>query len=725
MTKLFRKYQKWLLAVLGTTLMILFLLPGANVLQSANEGRQEIGRLGSGRVLRQSERNAALLDLTLLAQRSPDPLFGGDPKENADRWMLLLAEAEELGLGASAREVETGLSILGFQGRGADGKSTGLIDEVELANYAGKQNATPADMRSAVRHYLMAAQMHDLITGAAYSAQVGGGFASPGLQRMMLVRTATEAQMELQQLRYAYMQALMSGQQDQLGALQGRLLALQSAMLLPEGGPRLSLPAMAKADVISEAKMACRILELPARAPARADASAEPSADTLAGLLARLGATPRGKGENGLGYQLPARAQVEAVGVPAVEARRLVEAELTQEDIRAHYDAHSGEFQGGLTQANRKAIGERLVQERVPQKAEALLKAAGAVLHADIKAAAAGGAFTPTALSEVSKGLRAAGVEPVELTAAQVAAACLPPEPVAGSPAKAKAEDDLYYGTQDGWVSAAALQRHPRFGDGERGPRATAVKYPQVTPALLLAQVADPKGAGQALPLGLSVGAGQPLPLVRDEDGGVWLLRCTTAEAPHAPKGVDEVRPWLVRDARALAAYERLVAAKDNLLDLAAREGLEKVGGPGEKPFTLPGITRAALIAENEEAPFMRQVFDEAERLSARHPDFRDAPVQERLLAYPHPKGLSLRLVELGTLARPPESQFKAFLANPVSRVRARELLLPTLPDPLTKQALEQRLKVTWAGAEEEKKAETPAQEPVKEAAQEPAKAQP
>ncbi|MBL9001710.1 MAG: hypothetical protein JNK25_11300 [Phycisphaerae bacterium] len=110
MTKVFRKYNKWLLAVFGSLLMVTFMIQGTAGQFQADPGDAVVATIGPeaskvrAREIDKAEfEYKALSDIVPAALRAP-PSEGGAGIENGEHWYLITKEAQEAGLVGEAAD---------------------------------------------------------------------------------------------------------------------------------------------------------------------------------------------------------------------------------------------------------------------------------------------------------------------------------------------------------------------------------------------------------------------------------------------------------------------------------------------------------------------------------------------------------------------------------------------------------------------------------------------
>ena len=143
MLRFFRKYNKFILAVFGTGLMVVFLIEPA--MRGCEPGPTDIpiGYIGDRKLTRndqiRSQRQLQVLAaLTRLKQLPPTILQGGDLLS----WMLMVEEARTMGLSASQNDVNQILEGFG-------------ITESDLKQVARTLQISTGFARDALRNWVM------------------------------------------------------------------------------------------------------------------------------------------------------------------------------------------------------------------------------------------------------------------------------------------------------------------------------------------------------------------------------------------------------------------------------------------------------------------------------------------------------------------------------------------------------------------------------------------
>lgn len=213
MLKFFRKYNKWLLAVLGSFLMVIFLLPqdfgrGNSSLEDITRGTYD------GGIVTQADLNAAKAELDIIARVGQGTMVipiddSGGPDTLA--WELMKAEARQMGIQVSDFQVDEQLLSGALQ----------LTDETAVQNIANGASVSTEFVRDAFRNWLMVMQYQELALGRTHTQ---------ALQRISFRANAMQLAAQARQNPFA---AMMNPRLPQL---------IQSLDQTSYGSPRASEP---------------------------------------------------------------------------------------------------------------------------------------------------------------------------------------------------------------------------------------------------------------------------------------------------------------------------------------------------------------------------------------------------------------------------------------------------------------------------------------------------
>ena len=343
MLKFFRKYNKWILGVGGSLLMIVFLIQPVMSMFQADPDSFVLGTFDGGEMTR-GDVKAASSDLHVLRQfgllLDPD---GSNDTEDAIRWALILKDAQRLGLSASLLEVN--------QIKLEAGKS-----DADIEMLAARLNATPGYIRHAMRNWLIVQRYKELLAAQEHM---------PGQQRAALMRQMlTNREMSSVYQAMAYGSSRLSKPllehflQDQGSQVTGRAVLIEARHFLDD------TPAPSEAQITQ---------------------LFEDYKDTLPG-----------RGEPyGFGYRVPDRVKVEYLVITMDQARQHVK--VTEADALAHYRQHPERFSAetGADPATtpkakpyeqvRDQVIEDLTDQRAFEVVEKMAKSAYGSLYEDTR----------------------------------------------------------------------------------------------------------------------------------------------------------------------------------------------------------------------------------------------------------------------------------------------------------------------------------------------------
>lgn len=293
MFKFLRKYNKWILAVGGTLLMITFLIPFAF---------QELGKMAS-------QRNVVWATLGPDGKNTVSVETQGRLRAEMvliDGWISYVAQAyqQQRGLPPAALETAEGLALL--------------------------RNAAP-DQRITDQHWYL----------LTYEADKAGLIGGPSDAYSLLIPDEADA--------------VISSLAGNLRASHGvDARFVQDTLAKARGVGRL-LALYRDADRYSDRRMindASSMLDsiaadlLVLQASAAAPGLAEPTEEQLAAQLAAYATFNPGEGPHGFGYRLPNRVQLEWMVVPVAEVRAAVAASdrLNPVELRKHWKKNEAKF---------------------------------------------------------------------------------------------------------------------------------------------------------------------------------------------------------------------------------------------------------------------------------------------------------------------------------------------------------------------------------------------
>ncbi len=681
MFKFFRQFNKVILIIGGCVLMVAFLVPQAVTMFAPGGGDVELGTI-HGREVTGNEVRSASFELAVLQNLGFGPglptLADGRPIDDGLTWLMLLADAREMGVWAGDAELNAALAARG-------------LDDAILAEQARLRQVTPDFLRQAVRHWLIAEQYRELVAGIAYNNYGSGGM-SPAVQRLEIYNQFAR---ESEQFR------------DNPQMMQ---YFSQLAMLEMQGSHRLSRSLLTHVIRDNAATIRGRLLLI----PADPDDATEPADDTLRELFNRYndvlpGGGAAGSGTSGgtsgerpypFGYRIPDRVQVEYLQLTREALQSAVH--VGYADVLDYYRQNKGTFKSDAAEAPdaptdvvRQQIEDQLVSREIERLRARVLDEVRSILAEDLRGLSEQDGYTqlpadfrptplPTVADRVQERLN------VQLN-------------VMGEPNR--------------WLPLSELGDLPGIGFSALGG-ARGVFFPQYA-GLAKSLVPDP----QQVPRTLRLQVGTPSEPLQDFDGNSYLFRLTAAEPAHPPASLEAVRDQVVRDARTVAAYDALIQTADAWRQRVIENGLDAAAGSVDAPVQdVPPFQREAGLAGGvpdvpgvgRSKPFVDAAFALVDGLPF-DTDVASLPVDQRLAVVPVPGRTALAVFLLGGYTPLTQEGYRRQLAGgsalAVSAALDRPAANPgsgdtaeadAITDPLSRPALARRTGFDLAAYDQE-----------------------
>lgn len=638
MLKWFRAYNKFLLVILGSLLMVSFLvIDTVSSLQPSHED-QVIGRI-NGEKIYVRDRIQAAREQEIIARGWPALAMLTHQKDPM-QWLLMVHGAKQAGLGASNEQIAQLLGSSGLKGN-------------TLADIARQMQTNADDLTSALRHWLMIQQYMELQWGLGHlsldqrmaTLQQASLYSQMGLTNVeMLIDPARGTQRISRPLLERFLQ-------DQEARVTVQAVAIRAERELPD------VPAAddkAVVELYNEYK------------------------DELPG-------STRGYG---LGYKLPDRVKLEYLTIPLANARKAVTVEESQ--LLAYYDENQAEFlppaPADTTQPAagaprlprpylevRETIRSRLLDDAARKLVIRIASAAQASLQDSTRKLADQGGYkvissdwTPLSLSDLSKQLEERFG--VQLEVRRI---------------------------QDRWLTLNEIQTLPGLGMSgiELGQQRLPTAY-----YISGAKELNPDERHPALSLHLQVYmASQP---VTSLDGSLHIFRLTDAQASHTPR-LEDIRGQVAQDVQRIEAYKRLLAQIDTwkarldqpLDKLASELGVSVIGPASFNRRDSFGGTSVVPqipgIGQSED--FVDKVFALALQAPEDQPQVTDViAADDRLSLY------VVRVVDFEPMTR---RDFDQQMSLPFARVWLKAAMLEGLTEkdsPFTVDNLVKRVGFTW-----------------------------
>lgn len=661
MLKFFRKYNKILLVVFGTGLMVIFLIEPAMRGCGAGSASYDLGTAAGNPITAEDQRRAAmqLQVLERLGGRERLPLLIVSQTADAWQWLLMSLAARGIGLSVGSAEVNEALERVG-------------VNDEDLGRVSRDLGVSRDFVRAAVGQWLLIDRYRGLVYG-------------------MAPISVTE-------------------RIDRYNQLAPHLMRGYGDITLPLGEPYLCDRVIQYFLHSFQSTVQVSMIVLPYSE--NSDVIDAPTEEQVQALFEKHKGDKVGEGgPHGFGYLVPDQVKLEylALSIETVEANiTLTEREaleyhashrdlFTKQEVASTPDVTGSASDGAepdgivpsaatvtdkeasttrqLTYAEARQDVRRLARRAKAEKeADAIMRRARQILNAQIEGYELEGGyrmlpedFTPMALQAVAETiLQEHGV------GLQV------------------------HGGGGAWYLESQLRELSPLADAF-----AAMPGGGAVPFSFYAMSVNELGA-KAIPalarLGLQIGApSQPL----QSSEGRFLFRVNEV-LPFAKPAFEDVQDAVVSDARKLSAYEKLVAEADAWVDQVRQfdtleEAAEQVGqivwSPPAFPSRVP--TRAGLqvpvvegVGRNE--TFVGKVFAEAsqQRLAA-STEGEAAP--DALFAVPVPERLSLCIVRVDQYKPIPRSAYDKMAREvfPLTRAILADLG-PT--NPLTTGALQKRV---------------------------------
>ncbi len=515
MLKVLRKYNKWILVVGGTLLLISFLVPQA--IQQMGQARlgRAVGTM-DGRKITLATYDQARRELAALSEFFSR--FGGsvplplDEKHEVEHWMLLSREAEKAGMVGGANEGATLLPIfartLAEQSFIREYMQFGSAYAQQLAAYQMQQNPDEVQRRTQ--------QAEEMLVEASYRAAGATGMIPEEFNKT-------------------------------LGKLRGvdRLLsAYQTAERISDQQAITIAKGLADTVLVDSVFLSAREL---------ADETLEPAPEELRSHFERFREVRPGEGEFGIGYLLGPRVKLAWIELSRPAVQQAISVPLL--DATKHYQQNRDRFPEPF-----EAERERVEAELRAAKVNEVMEAAENVVRAEIAQA-----VRPLARDGEYRVLPddwAARRPDFVRIADQVVAAVAESEGVNIPTPAVHVRDER-------WLNDRLLAQLPGIGVSTVRFGQRRFPFPQLALAV--------RELGGDPVLGLQVGVPAVDLTAEGRDGSRYYYNILDAAPEGVPEALDHVMEpeQVIEDWRALRTYETLAASGAELASRAASEGLE------------------------------------------------------------------------------------------------------------------------------------------------------
>lgn len=647
MLKSMTKYRKWILVVGGSLLMVAFLLPEAIRNIRGNPMNDVLATALDGNI-RRIDLIRAEREFQALTSLAPDVMLGFARAQNGTHWLLLSREAERAGLVGGERDGREWVSgELAMQ----------MVRNTVMRNPQLLQNSDMETLRG------QAAQQLDVLR-----IRAAGG------------NQLTEPEMD-----------------KALARLRGVIRLMGSYAQAARYSDRR---AIAKARELGEQAV---IDYVAVSARDLAGAQPAPTPEEVLAHFERFKDTPRGQGEFGIGYKLPARvkARVLTLDMDAIKAAVRVDPVEVRKTYLSDRAAYPGEFEaerGAIEAAMRTAKASsvmqdavKLVQAEVRQKLQRLdQEGQHRVLPADWDT------HRPS--------LEAIAAHVVESVRSRSGIEI--PAPVISS-------------FEDRWYTQDELSGLAEFANS--GGRAGNVDVPMAAAALMVKEL--PRETAAPIAIQARVPFADAAFVDRTTEARRFL-EVTAARGESPPDSPAELGDVVVNDLRALRAFEALKGRAAELRARAASEGLEGVakelsagGGAPAQVRRLSMVSRRGLMgfdplitlsAEGSEA-FGRAVLETAvaakiDPLAPIESPLRPGADEARSLVVPLPGTLGVVVAQVVGKRPVTREMFGQQASMLASQLGIQELQDVTgeegLFEAFSEANVTRRLGLRWAGQE-------------------------
>lgn len=656
MLKFLRRYNKFILVIGGSLLMIAFLVPSAIKEMGNAAANKTFLRMDGRKVSRKefdfSQREYQALERAPLGKMI---LQMHGINEGAEHWLLLTTVAERNGFVGGVQEGRAALpEIQGALGQQLarvqlNQKYPGMLDQI-MNNPQLRQ-----------------------ITGVDKTIQESIDYVKQSFERE-LPRVLHDTQMTEDQFDLAL--AKLRG----ADRLQGSYLRAAKV-----SGPRVLLEAKKQLE-----RATVDYIFLP---PDRVMADVgEPDAAALQAHLERFKAMKPGEGEMGIGYLLPPRVKLEwmTINRPAIEAQ-------VHPDLVAVRKAFAQGNPGGSASEKFEEAKDRLTRQLRNETVDKVLREADQTIR--------------SAVSLATRKLSDDGifkVLPPDFGAARPDLGKLSDQITARVKEKTgiTIEKPVVMVKTDQWLTGTDLRALPGIGQGSlvRGQQRT----PFATYALSVHELSP------ASQISLQVGLPSPEP-VQDSVGSISYFTILETRPESAPTGVEDAKQVLTLDWKKIQAFERLKRDADGFGQQAIAQGLDSLDPKKDEPVEAgkpkpPGavhkgasVTRPRMNPSDPDADFdtfRSAVLDAASALDPTVPaDTVD--ISQRTLVVPVPRKQGLAVVRILTYWPVTQEMFRQQepgLANSCQVSEVREVK----DNPFSLARLKERLHVRVTGGKSE-----------------------
>jgi len=519
MLKFLRKYNKFILVVGGSLLMVAFLLQGTLTQCQSDPRNITYAKLGD-RTISLHEYNRAAAEVRALERIVPVATAFLDQGRKVDHWLLLTHEA----------------SRAGVVGDDADGANwiPEVAREMARASVLQQYSQFPPEL---LQRLLGMPQIRQQIEQQA--PQIEGAI----VQRRAQVAAAEGLPVE------AFDRALAKARGINRLVEAYRRAASVSDVRARQYADRQRDTAYVDAAFVPASAVIDRVEEL--------------SEDELRSHFERFKGTPPGGGDYGIGYLLPPRVRLEWMVLDRDALAR--DLELDPIEVRKHYTRRRDEFPGEF-EAERgrveRALRERIVDDILVEAGNAVqarVQEATASLETDgrFKVLPEGWDERMPRMEEIAQHV----VERVKETLVEV--------PVRDADEGVNIPLPEVNVRDADWLTREDLQQLEGLSRAQYRSGTIRIPFPDA--------VLRVRELGGRLPVPFQVGVPLSSASFEDNQGNRYYVTVLDAREESPPDTFEEVADQVREDARTLAAYELLARRAEELRTLAVDEGLDAI----------------------------------------------------------------------------------------------------------------------------------------------------
>lgn len=519
MTKLMRKYQKWLLAIFGSTLMLVFLGQSLMGTMNSDPGKKTFAKV-SGHKVSHNERGISDMRYAILKDLLPGFMdqFG---IQNEDQWFLLTWEARQGG----------------FVGHNGDGRNymeplaetyaylrVQSLQQMVNARFRAGQNVDPQVLR--------------LLFDSQARQQFVEDSAKEVLARMQN-QGAPDTQVNLKTIE---------GFEIALAELRGVLRMMTADLTASRLSDRVARAALAESE--SALVVDAIVLDAERLKPFMSP----PTAEELQAQFEKGKAIDASTAPDGVGYVMPPRVKVEWMVVDKAAIAKAIK--LDEIAVNKHWRQNRTTYPGEFAVEKAKVVADLTEVEatRLMNEADRAIKSQVTLAVKDLPEA--GGFRTlPENWSSIRPTL--ASLAPKVVEAVKGATGVTIPTPSVES--------------RENWMTAEALQTLPGIGGSSMRVGTAAAPFRQIALQVRELSPVNPVVAVQ-------VGVPFVTAPLQNAAGDHFVFTVVEARPSGPADSLEDVREKVTQDVLANKAYQRLVSNIDAFKALAISDGLEAVG---------------------------------------------------------------------------------------------------------------------------------------------------